>query len=300
MNRIRGSVVSVATLALLVGAFAPACNHTDSSLFIDNVQAPPANVATASGTCAYTAADPTAPAEFSGVFDVAVVDTFTAVLLVGNQLNEQADPQSDRTETSRITVTLASVNVTTVASDGSSAALGDPFTVQVESFVNPGGGGVTGYGLVQVTLIDDAVTAILRKDLTTTTARKSVAATVKLYGQTLGEQQVVSNSFTYPIEVCNGCSITGLVPAVDLTPSVPLPGLVCQSAMGETFSCAFGQDGNTPCDHCDKPDCHPCPSNCTTCSTSEVCTKCDAGYNLVSVASAIASEPSGAMGCVKQ
>ena len=148
MKRVLGSIL--AGLSLLGGAAVlfPACVHDDSSLFILDALAQPANAT--SGVCGYTA-DPTQPyidvRRPSGLRSFG--GEYIATFLVGNQMVPEVNPTQLMTETSFVNIQGAVVRVT--------KSTGEPvisFTRLTATSIPPSTGTTPGYGAVQVLLLD--------------------------------------------------------------------------------------------------------------------------------------------------
>lgn len=219
----------------LIGAYASGCKETESEFFIKGV-------ASFQGTCvAQAQADQVLL--FEGVLDASFARDYTAALLFGNQLTQvdRAPDEKVRTETSRITVQSAEVVIET--GDGS---IIKEFSVPVSGFANPTRSGEPGYGLVSVPLID----AKTGMQLGSSGAPTKVNSRVKLYGRTLGGDDVHSNEFNFVITVCRGCLIsydpTLNDAGAESTPNCLLPSTTAPSSV----PCQIGQDSAVPCALC--------------------------------------------------
>jgi len=106
---------------------APACADNESSLFVRLVQAP-------DEMCQYPT--PGSDVQFfpRGTMDVRVTSIYTAALIVGNQVVPRGDAEQIRTETSRIQLYAADVNIldagesTVLRADGSESAFEVPIS----------------------------------------------------------------------------------------------------------------------------------------------------------------------------
>lgn len=223
---------------LLVGIAAvgmSACADNESSIFIRQVLAP-------EESCDVTA-DPASPALGAGFMDLAFRTEYSAWLLVGNQLVERGAAEMVRTETSRFEVTGAEVRIETT--DGRVLGPASEYTIPVSGFADPTGGTDPGYGAVSVVMINDETGRLLASSFPAnerSSAVGRVVSVVKVFGQTLGGQELESGEFRFPINVCYGCLVT-----------VPSDGSPCQpdEDAGEIpMPCVMGQDEPIDCRLC--------------------------------------------------
>ena len=221
------------------------CADNDSMLFVRQV------VAVEAPECE-AKPDPSGLFRTRGVLDVAFALRYDAVLLVGNQLERRGSREQVRTETSRVTIRGSEIRLL-----DTSEALIEEFTVPGSGFVDPSSGESPGFGLVGTTLIPQSV-AQQFDDLFVNTgqAQATVIANVKVFGETLGGEDVESSELTYPITVCRGCTVTFPPEADD-----PIfPGFQCTlgSSTGtggavdsvESSQCLTGQDDVLDCRLC--------------------------------------------------
>ncbi len=216
----------------------PSCADNNSSLFVVGV------IALEPGQCT---AKPDATAELlaGGVLDVAFSSTYSAFVLVDNQLTERGSREQLRSETSRIALRGAEVTLTTL--DG--RTLGNYSTVGT-GFVNASEGDVPSYAAMSVNIIPSALgtnPAVVNAG--------SVLAKIRVFGDTLGNISVTSSELDFPIRICEGCLVTYPTDAAD--PSVPVGGdYKCTTAASTTQTttdvppCIVGQDGSFPCTAC--------------------------------------------------
>ncbi len=225
----------LALSATIVGAtvLTPACVDPDTTIFIRTALAPSTN--RQNNVCQYTN-DPQQPMLLEGQWDVGLADSYTAVLLVGNQLIPRGDPDAVRAESSRVHINGVTVRVTNP--DGSEI---HEFTSVASGFADPQQNNQPGYGLVTVTAVDaEAKNRIsIAPGMT-----KLVIAVMRVFGTTLGGEDVESGDFQLPIRVCNGCLV---IFSGD-----------CASGIVDTESdppCSRGQDGEAiPCQLCQDMD----------------------------------------------
>lgn len=221
-------LASTAAGGLLVLA---SCSHDDSTLFVRDVLAPVGNGA---GGCSYKN-DPSQPALFSGVVDVAFLASYKPAVLVGNQMLPQQKSDNFRTETSRITLQGATVTVADTQGNELSS-----FSTLSSGTVDPSSGSQPGFGVTEVTLIDPKTIDALRTQIPKNGTKKLVSR-FKVFGQTLGGQSVESNEFQFPIDVCVGCLV--FRPADGDCANVADLGSV-------KAPCIFGQDQAIDCRLC--------------------------------------------------
>jgi hypothetical protein len=247
MNRIWRRVGTLLATGLVASAAVPACATNDSSVFIRAALAPSPN--RQNNACVYTP-DPQQPQLMVGTLDIGVRDNYLAVLLVGNQMIARGDPALVRAESNRFHINGAVVRVT---EPGGEAI--HEFTSVGTGLADPAQNNAPGYGLVGVTLID-AETRNRIGGQVVGQATKLVVAHVKVFGRTLGGDEIETGEFQLPINICNGCLVTfagGDDPAV--------PGVDCLlplDTQGAQFPCTPGQDELTPCQYCvGRPACDP-------------------------------------------
>lgn len=251
MKRIWGHAVSLLVLGVCAGASAPACVENNRSIFIRQVMFPSAT--RVNGTCSYTA-DPGQPPLFFGTFDVGVRDNYVAVLLVGNQLRSTADPANATTESNRMYL------------NGIVSRITDPDGNQIREFTLPAsgfadvsvGGGAPGWGLIASPVIDLAGKEALAATVAPGSQR-TVVVNIKVFGKTIGNVEVESGEYQFPVRVCNGCLVdfaAGTDPTIQPQPN-------CERAVtpGGTATeapCFAGQDEPVPCQLCkDRKACNP-------------------------------------------
>jgi hypothetical protein len=161
-----------------------------------------------------------APLLLFGVMDQAFVSEYGAVLAVGNKIPDDARG-----------VSLHSANVTLEDDTG---RVVDQFTTDTTGFVDPPSGGAASFGVTHATLV--------RED--TITPPQRVTARVRVVGKIAGGADVESSELTFPIEVCEGCTVSFPPDAVD-----PATGL-CVGAAPDEGPCIWGQDAVIDCRLC--------------------------------------------------
>lgn len=217
----RTLLATTATAALgLVGFSGCADNH--STLFVVGVLA-------RSDDCSGYIFDPGQPRLGSGLMDKLMVDGYSAGLLLGNQLVAQGNNDQVRTETSRIALQGAEVRLTQ-AETGAQLA---HYTTTISGTVDPSPSTNPGYFGAVVMMIPAGLDLDPGEYL----------SSVRVFGETLGGQDVESGEFVFPIVVCDGCSV---VVGGEVTASGD-----CLPPQGATLDvCAAGLDGPTDCSVC--------------------------------------------------
>jgi len=226
MRTIRSGVVAT---ILAIGALTQVgCAENESTLFIKGV------MKVDEGTCTYTP-DASSVLLLGGVLDTAFGGSYTAALLVGNQMKSQGSEERSRTETSRITLKGA-----VVALKDSTGALIEPeFSADGVGFVDPSPGGDAAFGMVSVLAVPDAG-RLAAENI------RYVMAEMQVYGETLGGQEVESNVYSFPISLCNGCLVS--FPSEAISPTTG----ECQPAptASDNNVCLVGQDQVVLCSDC--------------------------------------------------
>jgi hypothetical protein len=251
MSMTRGWGRALATAAACTLASSAGCTSNDATLFVAGVIAPP--IAAAGGACIY-GGDPTQPQLSSGVLDAAFRQLYTPAVLVANQLSPQGNPQRLRAETSRITIQGVEVRVADAAGTELNA-----FTRLASGVVPPGTGTAPGYVAVSATIVDSESVRRVGNGLRPGESRR-VVARFKFFGQTLGGQDVESNEFQFPVDVCFGCLVAFPPEASD--PGRPQPNCLAggggAGGGGAAAACVPGQDQPTDCRACQgQPICDP-------------------------------------------
>jgi hypothetical protein len=191
-------------------------------------------------------ADATAETLGSGTLDLAFTKSYAAALLVGSQL------------TSRITLRGADINLTD--STGNSVY---EFSVNGTASVDASRGGDSGLGTFDsefvTASIGDKLLGKLRdmktaNKLTSQQATNQVVALVRVFGTTLGDEDVTSSELSFPITYCEGCLVR-----YPLTAMNPQTGKCVDNSATDlpVAGCKTGQD--------DPIDCRACVSTNTLC-----------------------------------
>jgi len=236
-----GRIVGGVMMAVVMGAGLAACADNESSVFIRQVMKP------SESTCTF-AADPSAVAYSEGILDVAFRTEYSAGLLVGSQLVQRGSAEQVRTETSRLRIEGSEVRIEDV-----NGAVIKEYSVPTSGFIDASAGTTPGWGIVSTVLLDGATGAAQRDSMlsggTTAEIRRFVSV-VKVFGTTLGGQELTSGEFRFPINVCYGCLVAFPPEAAD--PLKPMPNCLAtgDSASNASSSCTMGQDEAVDCRVC--------------------------------------------------
>jgi hypothetical protein len=243
-------------------AGAAGCSHNDSTIFVQQVMAPP--LISPGEQCSFKA-DPTQPALLGpGILDVALRGQYTPVYLIGNQLESQANSTQLQTETSYVTLQGAEVEVTDLSGNQLSS-----FTSLASVTVAPASGGTPGWANLMLTTIDSStiaaspdIAALPNAVLDGVQGYVQLVTYVRVFGQSLGGQYVESNKFEFPVNVCRGCLIS--FSSADQNACFVTPN--CYNGGGSSggggsstsIPCFIGQDDYTDCSQCmDNGSCNP-------------------------------------------
>jgi hypothetical protein len=236
MTRFWGHTLTAASLTLAAASALPACAHDDATLFVHGVLAPPTP---SGGTCVYND-EPTAEVINAGIVDAALTSSYTPQFLVGNTMIPQGNSSTPTSETSRIEITSAVIQVI----DPKTNQTIEDATVLTSAEVEPASGVDPSYAGVNASIMDGA--AIAHFAPTTPQSSSNIAlVNVTFQGVTLGGQSVTSNVYQFPVNVCFGCLVS--VPPTALTAGYckgDAPSLSSASA------CVIGQDQVTDCQNC--------------------------------------------------
>jgi hypothetical protein len=242
MKRMFGHVVSLLAVGMAVSTAVPACATNDQTIFIQGALAPPSS--RVNGVCTYTP-DPQASELLRGTVDLGVTDSYSSILLVGNQLITRADPANNRAESNRVHINGAVVRVTET-----NGALIREFTSVATGLANPGSNGVPGFSLAGVVALDAPTRDILLPQLPNRAASKTVLAFIKVFGITLGGKDVESGEFQFPIQVCNGCLVDFSTGNDDTQKIQPNCLKVSTGTAATQSPCMIGQDEVVKCELC--------------------------------------------------
>jgi hypothetical protein len=235
MNRFWGHTLSAAVLAVAAGSAAPGCAHNDASMFVHGVLYPPIP---SGGICTYTFA-PTALELAIGTVDGEVaLGGYTPEFLVGSTLIPQGNQATPDSETARIEIQGAIVQVVDPAENNATIEYN---TVLTTGFIEPASGAAPSYGGTSLTIMDAAAVQHFTPPLGD--PAKVAIVYVTFFGQTLGGQNLQSNQYQFPVDVCAGCLVT--FPA-----GAPAGYCAGSSTSATVEACILGQDQSTDCTFC--------------------------------------------------
>lgn len=233
VSRLLGSHSFAALFALA------ACEENRSSLFIRGVV--PAEVDTASGGCSVDGSSDTLLQ--GGTVDVGLTTGYTLDLSVASQLISRADRSDTTAEVNRVTINRAEIRISS-----STAIRRSRFSTLVTGIIDPSSDGATpGLGSVSVNVLEPELASELAEQLQDGSTAELVAY-VKLFGETLGGNDIETGFFQYPFTACYGCLV--FFPQTD--------GVSDCSTAPTTASCRIGQNAAVPCSACrNNPVCEP-------------------------------------------
>jgi hypothetical protein len=220
----------------------PGCAENDSMMFIIGVYARKA------GSCS-PKAESGAPIWDGGVLDRVFASDYTAALLIGNQITERGDREQLRTETSRVSLKGAEVSLETLQGD----SLEEPFSSTATGFVDAASGTDPALSVMYASLIPPSVAPGLPEG--------TIVAKVRVFGTTLGGQDVESSELSFPIQICDGCLVSYPAEARDLTADGT--EYVCLQATTDSDASSSTPDADLPCTIG-----IDLPAPCTTCSST--------------------------------
>jgi hypothetical protein len=204
----------------------PGCAENDSMMYIIGVAERKA------GSCTVKA-DASSVIVANGVMDRLFASDYTAALLIGNQITERGSREQLRTETSRVSLKGAEVKLESLNGD----ALVDPFSSIGTGFVDAAAGTDPALTVMFASLIPPAILAQLPEEV-------SLVAKVRVFGTTLGGQDVESSELSFPIEICNGCLVE--YDAADRDPAADGTEYQCK-VVADAGAGSANQDQDLPC-----------------------------------------------------
>lgn len=255
MNRMY-RLLFAGTVAAVAGVSASGCVDNNETLFINGVLAltPP--------SCIYKA-DPTQPILFEGTLDVLFKHSYLAGILVGNQYTPRGAKQNLKAESTRIT--LRGAEVTLTDSLGAQIQCSQnpncgSFTVYGTGFVDTNKAEEPGWGFFGAEVIPMSVGEYIQQTMKDTKPQpllvKTVYASVRVFGESLGGQELTSSMLTFPIKICQGCLIDYPLIAIDNNRCV-----VSAANLPSQAPCVMGQDTVIDCRLCADTDTSPIPAN---------------------------------------
>ena len=259
MRRFSVKSLFAVSAVCLTASVLPSCATNDSMMFIVGV------FARTAGSCAVKA-DIEAPILAKGTMDRLFANEYVAALLVGNQITQRGSRDRLRTETSHVALKGAEVHLETPQG----AELAPAFSSIGTGFVEASEGTDASLTAMFASLIPSSIAPNLQPG--------TVVAKVRVFGTTLGGEDVESAELLFPIEICDGCLVSFPADARDLTADGAR--YQCKQATDATAAsgggdvdlpCQLGIDIPAPCtvcsgfyDACKSPDnnCFYTPSVC--------------------------------------
>jgi hypothetical protein len=220
---------SGAVALLIVGAaLTPAaCATNNSSIAIRAV------LAINHTACTFQAAT-TSAVQLLGSIDPAYAEEYVATLLVENQMVPLGDPNTLKTETDSVQLNVAEVQILD-PTQGNSVITS--YSVPVSGFIDPSLGGTDGLGLSAVVMLDAATVQREVAQINKTGVTQQVVSTVILQGQTLGNLNVHTQKFFFPITIV----------APGSSCAAPMTGSCVGGTSSSMGDCAPGIDESTSC-----------------------------------------------------
>lgn len=222
-----------------LGALAlPSCATNDSLMFIAGV------LVRRQGECE---PKPEGDAKIlaNGTLDRTFASEYVAALLIGNQITQRGSREQLRTETSRVVLKGAEVRLEDVVGN----PLADAFSTTATGFADAAAGTDAALAVMYATLIPGS--------LVTEMPVGRLLAKVRVFGDTLGGEEVESSELAFPIDVCDGCLVAFPSGARDLTADgtdyvCKVGATATDDAGGEEVSlpCNAGIDVAVPCTAC--------------------------------------------------
>lgn len=215
----------------------PSCATNDSMIYIVGVAARQQGACTVKG-------DLTTPILAKGTLDRLFATEYVAALIVGNQLMQRGSRERVRTETSRVSLKGAEVKLENAQGD----ELVPAFSSVGTGFVDASDGQSAAPAAMFATIIPNSVMGKLPAG--------TVVSKVRVFGTTLGGEDVESGELLFPIEVCDGCLVSypaeARDPAADSTTyQCLLTSTATATAASDTAApCSLGIDLPVPCTAC--------------------------------------------------
>jgi hypothetical protein len=215
--------------------------------------------------------DATALVSPTGFVDVGLATNYVIFPLIGNQLQARGDARQSKAESNRVVIQGAEVELVEptgepLALAGPTGGLPNPYTVIATGTINPSASADATYGVTEVEVMPPVFLEAYRRQVLAPRgigASRTVHARIRVFGQTLGNTEVETGIFTYPINVCYGCGV--FVPADAVDDTIMTRNCRGGAASGTTTTtvCRVGQDSTTDCRSCQGaiPLCTPCSSS---------------------------------------
>jgi hypothetical protein len=242
MNTLRNTTAA-GLLALGAALSSSACVDNDSSLFV-------VGVFNLSSTQCLAEPDSNAVLMPQGVLDRAFTRSYRAALLVGSHLTERGSREKLRTETSRLQIEGAHIEI--FGTTGGKSSFDSPAT----GLTHPASGTDPSLAAVFAQFIrpEDMGNPNNPDDYGVLGPPGQIIVRVSVFGTTLGGQEIESGEYDFPILVCDGCLVTYPADAAvpNLDPSMPREyecSIDVDTAQESTI-CSLGQDDMIPCTLC--------------------------------------------------
>jgi hypothetical protein len=231
-------VLALATTAL---TGLSACVENDVSLFVVGILAADAP------DCVYKA-DPGSDLRLSGTMDVGFTRTYSAVVLVANQLSPRGNKQQLRSETMGFHIRGGEVRLT-----DSTGNLIKEFSTPASGHSSPSTSNTPGYGMASLTLVPAEVGGDLAGRIDPGSSR-TIIAEIRIFGTTDGGTEITSGFANYNIEVCHNCLRSFVEGGLEVRDD---NYQYCNFALTEELAsgCNPGQDEPTDCRLCQSSQC---------------------------------------------
>jgi hypothetical protein len=259
-------LASAVGIASALCSMIPSCADNNETIFIRQVQALRAP------ECTVTA-DATAFVASTGFVDVGLATNYVVFPLVGSQLLARGDARQSKAESNRVLIQGAEVELVEPTGDALSlsgldgGALPNPYTVLATGTIDPSASAEASYGVTEVEVMPPVFLEAYRRQILAPRGigtSRTVHARIRVFGKTLGNTDVETGIFTYPINVCYGCGV--FVPAEAVEPTITTrncKGGATTATTASRTTCRVGQDSTTDCRFCQGaiPLCTPCSTN---------------------------------------
>ena len=238
MRRVPFKVLLALGAAGLSALVLPSCATNDSMIYIVGV------AVRQQGSCAVKG-DLGGTILAKGTMDRLFASEYVAALEVGNQLMQRGSRERVRTETSRVSLKGAEVKLENSQGD----ELVPSFSAVGTGFVDASDGQDAAPAVMFATLIPNSVAGKLPPG--------TVVSKVRVFGTTLGGEDVESGELLFPIDVCDGCLVS--FPASARDPAADSMTYQCKinstdaavaSSDNAALPCNLGVDFSVPCTVC--------------------------------------------------
>lgn len=261
-------------------ALIPSCADNNQTIFIRQIQTIQAPECTVTN-------DVTAFTSPTGFVDVGVASNYVIYPLVGNQLLAKGDARQSRSESNRVQLEGAEIELADPT--GATLSIGglpNPYSVIASGTIDPTASADASYGVTQIEVIPPVFMAAYRQRLHEKGIgeTQTIHAKIKVFGHTLGGTAVETGIFTYPITACYGCGVSVPADAVDPTlgsRNCKATSTTSSAGTSQKTICAAGQGDITDCRTCQGviPLCTPCSTTADCSSMTSPVTKTAATCN---------------------